>query len=217
MLDGAGCDAPGPLAGGRADRYRFAHDVIREVVEADLGMARRMVLHRRIAEALEQQVGVGPVELLAYHYGRGGVQDKAARYLEQAGDRALAQYANAAAESFYVAAVEAWEQLRQPLETARAAGESGGNAASDGALRGRAGGTGAGGRGVQEGGNRAQWIKIVAEIGRHYEYRGKPAEGLRWLEPQVAALEAATAADIPGTPWRRSIRHWRFCIESLGR
>jgi tetratricopeptide (TPR) repeat protein len=47
-------------------------------------------------------------------------------------------------------------------------------------------------------GNRAQWIEIVAEIGRHYYYRGRAAEGLRWLEPQVAALEATAGADLPG-------------------
>src|SRR5207244_3016411 len=34
------------------DAYRFAHDVIREVIEADLSSARRAVLHRSVAEAL---------------------------------------------------------------------------------------------------------------------------------------------------------------------
>jgi predicted ATPase/DNA-binding XRE family transcriptional regulator len=35
----------------------FAHDVLREVVEADLGAGWRTVLHRRMAEALEVQAG----------------------------------------------------------------------------------------------------------------------------------------------------------------
>jgi predicted ATPase len=60
-----------------AHGYEFAHDVIREVVEADLGTARRMVLHRRIAEALEQAPGELPVDRLAYHYSQGGALDKA--------------------------------------------------------------------------------------------------------------------------------------------
>src|SRR5262249_54919867 len=77
-----------------AEAYQFAHDVIREVVEADLGAARRMALHRRVAEELERHPGEPPVELLAYHYSRGGVPDKAVLYLEQAGDRAEAQYAH---------------------------------------------------------------------------------------------------------------------------
>jgi hypothetical protein len=33
--------------------YQFVHDVIAEVVEADLGSARRALLHRRVAEALD--------------------------------------------------------------------------------------------------------------------------------------------------------------------
>ena len=37
------------------DAYAFSHDVIREVVEADVGAARRAVLHRRVAEALERE------------------------------------------------------------------------------------------------------------------------------------------------------------------
>ena len=49
-----------------AEGYQFVHDVIREVVEADLGAARRMVLHRRAAEALEAMPGEPVVELLAY-------------------------------------------------------------------------------------------------------------------------------------------------------
>jgi predicted ATPase len=35
--------------------YRFSHDLIREVIEADLSSARRTLLHRRVAEALERQ------------------------------------------------------------------------------------------------------------------------------------------------------------------
>ena len=34
------------------DGCEFAHDVIREVVEADLSAARQKVLHRRLAEIL---------------------------------------------------------------------------------------------------------------------------------------------------------------------
>jgi predicted ATPase len=37
--------------------YRFVHDVIREVVEADLGAAQRMLLHEEIALALEHSPG----------------------------------------------------------------------------------------------------------------------------------------------------------------
>src|SRR5205823_12107816 len=40
-----------------ADGYAFTHDVVREVVEADLGAGQRAVLHRRVAEALERAPG----------------------------------------------------------------------------------------------------------------------------------------------------------------
>jgi predicted ATPase/transcriptional regulator with XRE-family HTH domain len=86
--------------------YTFAHDVIREVVEADLGMARRTVLHRKVAEALERdQAGASP-ETLAYHYERGGNPDKAVLYLERAGDHAWARRAHAAAEGYYHEAID---------------------------------------------------------------------------------------------------------------
>jgi tetratricopeptide (TPR) repeat protein len=100
--------------------YQFAHDVIREVVEADLGAARRTVLHRRIAETLEQVPGDAAVELLAYHYSRSGEWSKAIPYLEQAGDKAKTQHANGAAEGYYRELVRRLEELGRMQESARA-------------------------------------------------------------------------------------------------
>ena len=53
--------------------YQFAHDVVREVVEADIGSARRAGLHRRTAEAIEALNGEqlsDQYEVLAEHYVR---------------------------------------------------------------------------------------------------------------------------------------------------
>ena len=86
--------------------YRFAHDVIREVVEADLGAARRALLHRDIAEALERTPGGASAEIVAYHYARTREYGKAAYWLERAGDKAAAGFANAAALVHYTAARE---------------------------------------------------------------------------------------------------------------
>ena len=83
--------------------YRFAHDVIREVIEADLGTARRTLLHRRIAQVLEQGDDP-PVEALAYHYTRAHERAAAAHWLERAGDRAAAGFANTAALEHFAAA-----------------------------------------------------------------------------------------------------------------
>lgn len=85
--------------------YSCAHDVIREVVEADLGTGGRAILHRRIAQAMERgQAGEPSVEAIAYHYARTDEQARAAHWLERAGDRAAAGFANAAALGNYAAA-----------------------------------------------------------------------------------------------------------------
>ena len=94
-----------------ADAYAFAHDVIREVVEADLGTARRAMLHRKVAAVLDGDQAGASSETLAYHYARGDAPDKAVRYLEQAGDHAWAQHAHASAEGHYREALDCLERL----------------------------------------------------------------------------------------------------------
>ena len=89
-----------------AGGYRVAHDLIRELVEADLGTARRTVLHRRIAAALEQQRGVPAVDALAYHYAHTEEHARAAHWLERAAERAAAGFAHSAALEHYSAARE---------------------------------------------------------------------------------------------------------------
>lgn len=86
--------------------YRFPHDVIREVVEAGLGAARRAGLHRDLARVLEQGPDAPPVEALAYHYAQAGEHTHAAQWLERAGDQAVQRGASAAALGHYAAARE---------------------------------------------------------------------------------------------------------------
>jgi tetratricopeptide (TPR) repeat protein len=85
--------------------YRFTHDVIREVVEADLGAAQRVLLHRAIARTLEGMAGERPVEALAYHYARAEQHARAAHWLERAGDQAAAGFANSTALQRYTEAL----------------------------------------------------------------------------------------------------------------
>jgi tetratricopeptide (TPR) repeat protein/transcriptional regulator with XRE-family HTH domain len=71
--------------------YHFAHDVVREVVEADTGSARRAALHRRAAAALEALHAdrlPDHYETLAHHYMRGGAWEEALRYLALSGAKA---------------------------------------------------------------------------------------------------------------------------------
>jgi len=113
-----------------ATDYLFVHDVIREVVEANLGAGRRAALHRRVAAELEHKwaaLGVReePLEILAYHYVRGGVEDKAARYLEQAGDRARTQTAHATAAAYYRQAAALLDGLGRAHDGARVREQAG--------------------------------------------------------------------------------------------
>jgi transcriptional regulator with XRE-family HTH domain/tetratricopeptide (TPR) repeat protein len=85
---------------------RFAHDVIREVVETELGAAQCLVLHRKIAHALERMPGEPPVADLAYHYARSRDDARAALWLERSGDQAAVGFAHAAAGATYTAARE---------------------------------------------------------------------------------------------------------------
>jgi tetratricopeptide (TPR) repeat protein/transcriptional regulator with XRE-family HTH domain len=109
--------------------YSFAHDVIREVAEAELSSARRRLLHLRIAAALQGQpdaaatgaLGQEPflmgsttpasVTVLAYHFQQGEDWDQALAYLVQAGDEAAAAYAHQDALNFYAQALAVSEKL----------------------------------------------------------------------------------------------------------
>jgi len=84
--------------------YDFSHDKLREVAYAALGSARRLVLHRRIAEALEEihAGNLDPVsEQLGAHFEKAGAPERAARYYLRAGDLARGVYANETAIAAY--------------------------------------------------------------------------------------------------------------------
>jgi tetratricopeptide (TPR) repeat protein/transcriptional regulator with XRE-family HTH domain len=108
-LDGA-CQA-GLLVESGERMYAFGHELIREVVLAELSAARRELLHRRVAEALERVEGESPVERLAFHYAHAGVAAKAITYLARAADRAAAAHA-------YAVAADAYRELAQRLHDA---------------------------------------------------------------------------------------------------
>jgi predicted ATPase/DNA-binding XRE family transcriptional regulator len=103
-----------------AEAYTFAHDLIREAIAGALSAARRAMLHRQVAEALEQAPGESPVEQLAYHYTRAGDAARAVVYLERAGDRARAAQAHVAAQAYYAELAARLDDLGRPIEAARA-------------------------------------------------------------------------------------------------
>jgi tetratricopeptide (TPR) repeat protein/transcriptional regulator with XRE-family HTH domain len=101
--------------------YRFTHDLIREVIEADLGAAQRTLLHRRIGRARErvpdQQRGQYAAEL-AWHFREGDEPERALPYTILAGDQAEAVFAHGEAERHYRTALELAEQLGDTLRQA---------------------------------------------------------------------------------------------------
>jgi tetratricopeptide (TPR) repeat protein len=179
--------------------YRFAHDVIREVVEAGLSAARRAMLCRRLAEALEADpdltpTGEPPVELLAHFYGLAGARDKAIEYLEQAGDQAQAQFAFAAAIGHYRKALGHLQPPQRGLDAARIRVKFSQplylTGSFDEALE------------MLEQAAEAYRLMedltslgaVAERISNLYVAKGTPEEGLRRLQPLLAFLEAHNAA-----------------------
>src|SRR6185437_14018414 len=169
--------------------YQFAHDVIREVVEADLGAGRRAYLHQRIAQALEAAAGDPQVEILAYHYARSDDQARATTYLALAAGKARAQYANDAAIAYYHELVDRLERLIRPADAAAARLKLGAVltavARCDEALEvlERAAAV------YQAGGALEQLGQAIALIGQVHRLRATAEEGLARIQPVLASLE----------------------------
>ena len=100
-------------AGGVTPRYRFAHALVRVTLYDELSSARRVVLHRQVAGAIET-VHASRLDdhlpALAHHYARAAAPaaktSKAVEYATRAGDRALAQLAHDEAVAYYRQALE---------------------------------------------------------------------------------------------------------------
>ncbi len=105
---------------GRAGRYRFAHELMRDVVYTELGAARRQVLHQRALARLESE-GARASEL-AYHALSAGEVEAAYRYSVQAGVEAAAVFAVEDAIGHYEQA-RTWLQEQRRLQSELPAAE----------------------------------------------------------------------------------------------
>jgi tetratricopeptide (TPR) repeat protein/transcriptional regulator with XRE-family HTH domain len=166
--------------------HRFAHDLIREVVEGDLSATRRMVLHRRMAQALEREPGKPPVEALAYHYAQCDAQDKALLYLEQAGDRAATQYANASAEGYYRDLVARLDRLGSQVDAALGREKLGAVLNTMGAHEAALVAFDQAVAVYQVAGDQEGMRRALAEIGLVHADQGTPRDGLARLQPLAA-------------------------------
>jgi len=90
--------------------YDFSHEKLRGLVYDQTSLARRRLLHRRVAEALVGQTRrsqpLSPLTgQIAQHFRLGGREAEAAHYFKLAGDYARALYANAEALALYRSAL----------------------------------------------------------------------------------------------------------------
>jgi predicted ATPase/DNA-binding SARP family transcriptional activator len=97
-------------AGERAVVYDFGHEKLRALVYEETSLARRRLLHRRVAESLARRANrrreTGALAgQIAHHYQLAGRDAKAADYFRVAGEHARALYANAEALSHFRAAL----------------------------------------------------------------------------------------------------------------
>lgn len=94
--------------------YMFKHALTHDVAYSTLLLERRKALHRVVAAAVEELYAdrlSEQYETLAYHYTQGEEWVKALEYLEKAGDKATAAYANQDALDFYARALEICTKL----------------------------------------------------------------------------------------------------------
>lgn len=86
----------------------FHHGMIQEVAYGAVPKSTRRVVHRQVAQILEEQLGEQTaflLPLIADHYESGDVPQKAIEYLGRAGAQAAAQFANQDAISYYTRAI----------------------------------------------------------------------------------------------------------------
>lgn len=94
---------------------RFRSTLIRDAAYEGLPYRRRRTLHDRVGMTIEAQAGASVEEeigVLAFHYHEAQHWDKAWRFCREAGDRAMAVYANLDATRFYEKALTAGRRLR---------------------------------------------------------------------------------------------------------
>jgi predicted ATPase/DNA-binding SARP family transcriptional activator len=96
--------------GDRSPAYDFGHEKLRALVYEETSLARRRLLHRRVAEALARRARrrreTGPLAAqVAHHYRLAGRDQEAADHFKMAGEHATALYANREALSHFRAAL----------------------------------------------------------------------------------------------------------------
>ena len=110
---------------GQPGRLRFAHVLIRDTIYDELTVGRRVQLHRRVGDALEQLYArnLEPhLAELAYHFdesARPAVAEKALGYARGAAERSLRLLAYEEAARLFVVALRVLDRMESPEDTVR--------------------------------------------------------------------------------------------------
>jgi tetratricopeptide (TPR) repeat protein len=99
------------------DEYRFKHTLIQETAYAGLLRERRGELHRQVAEAVlsvHPETALQQPAVLAYHYYRGGDDERAFRFALRAGKLARRNHAHEEAVANYDIALDVAPRLASP-------------------------------------------------------------------------------------------------------
>jgi DNA-binding CsgD family transcriptional regulator/tetratricopeptide (TPR) repeat protein len=98
-----------------ADRFAFRHALTRQAIYRQLLLRERSMLHKLIAETIEQPSDIRDARLeeLAYHFYQAEVWQKVVDYARLAGEKALQLYAHRAAIDYFTWALEASDHLER--------------------------------------------------------------------------------------------------------
>lgn len=102
--------------------YDFSHDRIREMAYASRSLARRRLLHRRVAQALEHIYATDLNSIsseLAAHYEHAGLPQQAIVFYQQAAGVAQRIYAHVEASSYLIKALGLLDRLPATLDRLR--------------------------------------------------------------------------------------------------
>lgn len=178
--------------------YQFPHDVIREVIEAELRAARRKALHRRIAEALEllpERTRTGGAAELAWHFLEGDDSERALQYTLLAGDEATTAFAHEEAEQHYRTALELAHKVNDQTRQIEALHQLGVVMCKVGRLEEALAVLEDAAELCRSTGDATAEARAVAEIGRVQERRGAIEQGISRVEPLLQRFEHTDHAD----------------------
>jgi len=181
--------------------YIFKHALIQKVAYDSVAPKKRKEIHRRIAEAIEEQYPDSPeefYEVLAYHYQNSQSWDKAYQYLKLSADKASRNSSDQEALRLYRESIAALRSLDQSRDTY--AKELEVRLAVDGVLRGLDYPEGSlanleeAERLAEELGDTISKATVLSKMGWYNVYRRNASLGMR---QSGAAFEMATKAEAP--------------------